>query len=443
MINKRILIIQPSPYATGTFEPITQKKLYLPGLAPVLLSALIPSDYKVDIVYETIEKIPFENKYGLILISSMGHTIVRAIDIALKFKKLHLESQVVFGGYMASLMVDECLKHVDTVVVGDGEESLKQLISDYEKGQLKRVYDNPLSDLSDLPAPDYKTLSKKSIGDWMPVFAGRGCPNVCSFCSVYCVYRGRYIRRPVKDVLRDVREIKKLGYSKILLLDDNIMSEPEYMFQLTRELKREKIKWMGQCDIRLSENDELLDAVKESGCVGLSFGIESISQLTLNSLNKSWARVSDYRDQIKKIAMKGICVSTEMVLGGEGDSMESIIRTEEFIRKSYIIAPRFYILTPIPGTDFYKEMKAAGRIICDDIYSYNGSFAVHKPTNIPPDILTREYWKLYDRLFSISAISQRIVKHVGKIDPGALLFFSAVNMVYRSHIKRRITPNIV
>lgn len=441
--KQRILFIQPSPYASDSSRVITQKRLYLPGLAPVLLASIIPSRYEVDIVYETIERIPFEKKYGLILISSMGHTIIRAIDIAMKFRNIHDEPRIVFGGYMASLMPEECLKYVDSVVIGDGEAAMLQLIGDYERGTLKKIYDVPLSHLEDIPVPDYTALSRKSIGGWMPVFAGRGCPNACSFCSVFCVYRGRYIRRPVKDVIRDVREVKRLGYRKILLLDDNIMSEPEYMLELADALKAEKIHWMGQCDIRLADDERLLDSVSRSGCIGLSFGIESVSQQTLDMLNKGWARASRYREQIRKIVMKGICVSTEMVLGGDGDTMETISMTEQFIKKSDIIAPRFYILTPIPGTDYYKEMKAAGRIICDDIYSYNGSFAVHRPLNIPPDILTREYWRLYERLFSLTEISKRIFKHAGRINPGALAFFTAVNLVYRSHINRRITPNIV
>jgi hypothetical protein len=57
----------------------------------------------------------------------------------------------------------------------------------------------------------------------------------CSFRSIHCMYRGRYQRRDVDELLRDIREVQRLGLRKFLLIDDNIVSEPEYMRELCAE----------------------------------------------------------------------------------------------------------------------------------------------------------------------------------------------------------------
>ena len=116
---KKILLIQPTPYDSNG-NLIKKKKLYFVGLALPLLAALTPGQYQVELCYETIEDIPFDTDADLIGISSMGHAVIRTINIAKKFK--NLGKTVVLGGYMVSLMPEEATKYCDAVVVGDAEE---------------------------------------------------------------------------------------------------------------------------------------------------------------------------------------------------------------------------------------------------------------------------------------------------------------------------------
>jgi len=122
----------------------------------------------------------------------------------------------------------------------------------------------------------------------------------------------------------------------------------------------------------------------------------------------------------------------------------SIKRTADFIVENKIVVPRFYILTPIPGTLFFEEMKAAGRIINDDIYSYNGTEAVHQPLNMSPEELTNAYWELYRQVFTRKAIIKRTIMRKDFFKkPFMYLFYLYINFYYRSQIKRGITPNII
>ncbi len=411
------------------------------GLAPAILSTLVPKDVTFEACLETLEDIDFDTDADLIAISGMGHAIIRSIDIAKKFKAIG--KTVVMGGYMASLMAQEVLKYCDSVIIGDGELSFPKMIEDYKNNTLQQIYDMPLEKLT-YPLPNYEILTSKKIGDFLPVQAGRGCPNSCSFCSVYCLYRNRYLKRDLNEVVRDIKKVKELGFSKFLLLDDNIFSDKKYLKELCLEIKKLDMKWLSQCSISIADDPEILEIVADSGCLALSFGLESISQESLISMNKSWANVKKYNEQISKITKAGIDVSTEMVVGADGDTLESIDKTADFIIDNKITVPRFYILTPIPGTDFHKQMLAENRIINYDMYSYDGASAVHQPLNMTPSELTDAYWKLYKKVFSFSAIFKRTVfRKEFPNHPLKFIFYLYINLFYRHQIYQGITPNII
>jgi len=436
----KILFIQSTPYFNRD-QLIKKSKLYFVGLAPAILGAIVPDDVEFEVCLETIEDVDFNTNADLIAISGMGHAIIRSIDIAKKFKDLG--KVVVMGGYMVSLMPDEASKYCDSVIIGDGEISFLKMIEDYKNNKLKPVYNIPIKKLT-YPLPKYELLTSKKIGDFLPVQAGRGCPNSCSFCSVYCLYRNKYLKRDITEVVRDIKRIKQLGYNKFLLLDDNIYSDISYLKALCIEIKKVNMKWLSQCSIGIADNEEVLKLLVDSGCMALSFGLESISQESLITMNKSWAKVDKYEEQIQKITRAGIDVSTEMVVGADGDTLDSIDKTADFIIKNKITVPRFYILTPIPGTDFFTQMLKENRIINNDIYSYNGAQAVHQPKNMTSDQLTAAYWSLYKKVFSYSAILKRtLMRKEFWRHPLKYLFYLYINLYYRHQIYQGITPNII
>ena len=438
---KKLLLIQPSPYEKEG-KVIKKKKLYFTGLALPLLAALTPDDWETELIYEVIEDVPFDTDADLIGVSTMGHGVIRSIDIAKEYRRRG--KTVILGGYMASIMPEEAVKYCDSLIIGDAELVWQQMLSDFENGKLKKTYEKPLEgNWYSTPSPRFDLLEGKNLGDFLPVQAGRGCPNSCSFCSVSCLYSGRYVKRPLPEVIRDIEQIKSLGYKKILLLDDNIFSDRKYLDSLLDTLIKLDISWMSQCEITIGKDDELLEKLQKSGCTTLSFGLESISRESLISMDKGWAVPAEYDFLIQNIRNHGIDVSTEMVVGGEGDTLESIRMTKDFIERNKISVPRFYILTPFPGTRFFDQIKEEGRLVNNDIYSYDGTSAVYRPKNMTPDELTQAYWELYSELFTIKSIIKRNIfrKEMLKT-PARCIFNMGVNLYYRDQIKRSITPNI-
>jgi len=439
----KIILIQPTQYTKNFGTLAKQRRIFLPGLALPLLASLTPEHWEVKIYIEVVDTIDFDEETDLVGIGAMGHAVFRAMDIAEEFRK---RGRTVFmGGYMVSLFPQFVVNHCDSVVIGDAEISYPKLLNDFEKnGKIQKIYNYPIKNLENLPLPRYELLTQKRIGLMLPVQAGRGCPHTCSFCSIACMYQGRYLTRPAEEVMRDILHVKKIGFRRFFLIDDNIASNPDYMTDLARRIKPLKMKWASQCTLLIAKNEVLLKDVAESGCSILSFGLESLSQEGLDALNKSWVRVSEIETNLTKIRKYGIVIATEMIVGTDGDTPESLRETAKFIIKNKIQIPKFYILTPLPGTDFYEEMKQNGRLLHEDYTKYTATHCVFQPKNFTPDELEKAYMELYKTVYSFKNILKRTIFNKGIIkNPIVHLFAFFSNIVYTKSLRQGEAPNIL
>jgi radical SAM superfamily enzyme YgiQ (UPF0313 family) len=277
----------------------------------------------------------------------------------------------------------------------------------------------------------------------LPVQAGRGCPHTCSFCSIACLYKGRYLTRPVDEVVRDIRAIRDLGFRRFYLIDDNIVSRPAYLEALCRAVAPLRMEWATQCSLELSRYPDLLRLCVSAGARIMSFGIESLSQEGLDRLGKSWLRADEHERAIRTLSDAGIMVSSEMILGTDGDTEETIEDTAAFIERARLPLPRFYILTPMPGTAFFDQVKSEGRLLTEDFGQYTGTRAVHRPLRISPEALTESYWELYRRVYRWRSILKRTILHPGaRRRPLLHMFAFLVNVHYRRYVRHGIPPNI-
>jgi radical SAM superfamily enzyme YgiQ (UPF0313 family) len=440
LARKKILFIQPTLY-DDRGGLIKKRRLYFVGLAYPLLAAMTPPDWEVEICLETIEEIPWQTDATVIGVGGMGHAANRGKDIAQRFKAMG--KVVLMGGPMVSLAPDLVSTFCDAIILGDAEEVWAEVLRDLEAGTLKPRYRSELTRLS-TPLPRYELVLDKRIGDFLPVQAGRGCPKSCSFCSIYCLYRTRYYRREIAEVVRDVTRVRELGFSKFLLLDDNILSDRDYMLALCRALEPLRMQWLSQCEITVAKDPELLQALVRSGCTMLSFGLESIQPESLASINKKWCHPEEYLELIARVSDAGIDVASEMIVGIDTDTPASLRATIDWVARSQIAAPKFYIMTPIPGTDLYESMLAEGRILSQDVYSFSASKAVISHPHMSTDELDALFWEIYDRLYTLPHILRRTVLHRRFWrKPRHFLFLLGVNLYYRWQIRRRIAPIVM
>jgi radical SAM superfamily enzyme YgiQ (UPF0313 family) len=438
----KVLLVVPTAL-DDTGAPIRQRRLYLPGLTMPVLAAVSPPGVEIRIVFDSVEPIPYAERFDLVGITGMGSGIVRAWQIAARFREAG--TRVVLGGIAATLG-DEALAagRADSVVLGEAEELWPQVLADAAAGRLQPVYRAArFTPMEDLPVPRYDLLDRRKIGFWLPVQASRGCPRACRFCSVTAFFGGGYRTAPVENVLRDVRAIKARGIRHVAIIDDNIAGDPDQAARLLEALVPERIVWMSQATLELAEDRRLLELAARSGCKVLSFGIESTSEESLAWAGKNFNRPERYAEAIRRVREAGIEVSTEMMVGLDGDDAGVFDRTVRFLMENRISVPRIHIVTPVPGTPLWAELERQGRILVRDLESFTGGKVVFRPKRMSADELQRGFWSMYERLFGWRAIAHRLGRNPSRLGPLLRAFVAGVNLHYRGHVRRRICPGIV
>jgi radical SAM superfamily enzyme YgiQ (UPF0313 family) len=204
------------------------------------------------------------------------------------------------------------------------------------------------------------------------------------------------------------------------------------------------MRWMSQCSIEIGDRPDLLKTAADSGCYMLSFGLESLNRRSLQAVDKTWCDPSEYGRLLGNVLAAGIEAASEMIVGIDTDTRESLLDTVSFVNAARIAAPKFYILTPIPGTDLYNEMRRDGRITEKDVFRIKPSKAVIAHPTMRTDEITEVFWTIYNRLYTLRAILRRCLFN-GRFwrDPGLYFFLFGVNMYYRYQIRRKISPNIM
>ncbi len=438
----RVLIIGPTALDFQG-KPIKQRRLHLPGLTLQMLAAVTPGHVQLRLVSETVESIPFDEHWDLVGLTGMGSGIVRAWQIADEFRERGVP--VVIGGIAASLGNPEwTLNHADAIVIGEAEEIWPKVLQDVEGGRLERIYRmHRRPPIDSLPEPRYDLMDKRKLGLWRPVQATRGCPFPCNFCSITSFFEASYRKRPVEQVVRDVRAAKRHGSRYIAFIDDNIGVDFEYSANLLEALIPEKIIWRSQCSLHITDRPELMNLAYRSGCRLLSFGIETTNRENLSDIDKEWNRPERYSKAIKSLRSHGIDVSTEMMIGLDHDDTKVFERVYQFIQGNGISIPRIHIMTPIPGTPLFDNLNREGRIVSDNFGRYSGGQVVYQPKLLTPDELQDGYWDLYKRLFAWKSILKRIAPNPASLGMYMRAVVWGVNLHYRGHIHHRICPGIV
>jgi radical SAM superfamily enzyme YgiQ (UPF0313 family) len=161
------------------------------------------------------------------------------------------------------------------------------------------------------------------------------------------------------------------------------------------------------------------------------------------SVSKTFNHPERYASLLRAVAEHGIAVSTEMIVGMDGDTEQTFEQTFRFLMENRVPLPRLYILTPVPGTATYRKFVEAGKIFNHDIADYNGGKAVFHHRAMDAEALTRNYWKLYERVYSRTAIAHRMRGIPPGVELALRAFILATNFHYRRHVHERITPGIV
>lgn len=404
MKKPKLVLIHPAPDKDRLISRRRTKSSVAQLNLPIL-AAHADDRFEVCILDENVQEIDFGAvEAELVGISLMTSTALRGYEIADGFRRRGIK--VVLGGMHVFFLQEEAQAHADSIVVGEAEYAWNDLLDDYLAGRMKASYRAAkLHDLKGLPRPRLDLLRPGAYSFPNIVETSRGCPNKCNYCAVTEFWGSQFRFRPVEEV---IEEIKALPSGNLLFIDDNMFGHSSRSKELFRAMMSLKRRWVGQGDLRLARDPELLDLAARSGCKWLFMGFETTSVENLRALGKSKLnKAPEYKQSISAIHNSGIKILGSFMFGLENDGPDVFARTVDFCIDNQLECANFYILTPLPGTRLFDDMKEQNRIEHFNWSRYDANHVVINPAHMSKKELMEGYIRSYRAFYSLSSIARR------------------------------------
>ena len=371
----RIHLVNPSTKSFGV-AVITPRWLY------VLASATGSRWGDPHIVDETLDRVDLDVIAAGDVVGIGIHTgnALRGYEIGRLARERG--AWVVFGGIHATLFPDEARTHgaAHAVVRGDGDLIWPRVVDDCLSGRPAAVYEGGRVDGDQFASARWDLLPDGRYM-WASVQTVRGCPKHCSFCSVWRTDGQEPRQRAVDRVIREIVELRRLGFRFIALADDNfypvtfadlaqarrradharlrelesLRGERFALMARLAELPKDLVFYT-QITMEAAEDPEFLDAMKRAKILGALVGVESVTQEGLKDVYKGFNLAGEELvARLRAFRRHGIHVLGSFIFGLPSDTADTFDATVALAQRANLTFAQFVLLTPFPGTvDFDK-----------------------------------------------------------------------------------------
>lgn len=406
-------------------EPNTNPPL---GIA-YIASYLQKKNYEVEILDPTFESKNFvldrlaQKDYEVLGINAYTMSYNLALHFANHVRQIHPKCKIIFGGIHPTILPDEVIKEksADFVVIGEGEITTFELLQQIEGNRNYEKVDGIaykidgkiiinknrelIRDINEIPFPARELLPMKKYlranygrSAWAVkqpstnIVTTRGCPFKCSYCSSHLIFGYKCRYRSVDNILDEVEFlISEYDVKGLSIVDDTFIINKNHIYEFTEKIKSRKIKIEFICNGRVDIIDrDILKALKNAGCKGIAFGVESGSQYVLDNLLKKGTTLSQIKDAFRWAFEVGIPTDGYFMIGIPGETEENIKETIKFSKTLKASAANFAITIPMPKTELYDIALKHGEItaVSYDDYNYMGR-PIFKAKNISQDKMNR------------------------------------------------------
>jgi radical SAM superfamily enzyme YgiQ (UPF0313 family) len=395
---------------------VTRLKRAFADLGLLTIAACTPEHVECLYIDEYCEEIDYGMEVDAVALSAKTSCVTRAYQVADEFRRRGVT--VILGGIHASLRPDEALEHADCIVTGEAEALWPGVVADLEAGTLLERYDaSEFPPMDEIPPPAWDIGGTRDLL-FQQLQTTRGCPFRCRFCSVPSISGQSFRFKPVGRVMDELEDFPAVSTllartRPLYIVDDNFLSRKRY----TKELLEAFIPlyrsgqlphWSAETTLNVASDPELLDLFRDAGCNTLIIGLESISQATLDDMDKAINYCLTYQEGLQRIHDRGMSVVGNFIVGFDTDTRDVFRQTRDFIQETGILFPFFSILNPMPGTALFDETKAAGRLFHEDWQFYDTRHVVFEPAQMDRHQLMDGYIWLYEQCFSGDRVLARL-----------------------------------
>lgn len=398
-MNKTVFLIYPKytyprknpPLGVACLAAYVRRE----GYSPVII------DLNVD-NYSDNDLSAFVRQYNPLVvgISFMTNQYGECLRLARLIKPFLKSAYIVVGGPHVSALPKEILEEcpaIDFSVIGEGEitfaELLKMIESDEkhfhringiafrDNGAIAQT--NPrglIEDVDSLPFPalDLIKVEKYSVfsieeGNTFALLSSRGCPSQCTFCDSHTIFGRQFRARSAQNMFSEIEFLhQKYGMTKFDFVDDMITLKKDRILELCQLIKKSGIpfKWMANARVN-TLSEEMLRAMKESGCMRIDVGVES-GDPNVRKIAKKGTTNEQIINVHKWAKAIGVQIGAFVMVGNLGETMESVKMTAGLLKdigEDVMIA----IACPFPGTEVYRIAKEKGYLRVTDWSRYVAS----------------------------------------------------------------------
>ncbi|HVO49730.1 MAG TPA: radical SAM protein [Thermoanaerobaculia bacterium] len=247
----------------------------------------------------------------------------------------------------------------------------------------------PIKDLDALPFPARHLFPTREAPSRWPYWDGfcqrrpavqmhasRGCPFKCTFCLwISVIYdQGPYRTFSARRIVDEMEEIVRTTGAREIYFDDDIFTVREdHVVALCEEILRRDVRvaWSVMGDA-MAITEKAVDAMAKAGCIGMKFGVESADPEVLKKLRKP-INIEKVRKVAGWCAARGIKTHATITFGLEADTPQTMQDTLDFCCDLPVDSIQFSTTTPFPGTEHYRNAKAAGLIDDRDWSRFDGA----------------------------------------------------------------------
>lgn len=438
---RKIRFIEPSnrPYRKSLQNLYVYDKYIRTPSIGLLTLATVAKKYVDDtfMYSESISKIKWDDVLDadIIFIGIFTFSANRGYELADYIKK-NSKAMVVMGGLHASMNYPEACRHCDYVLLGEGDESVPELIETLRSGKpvefpgLAFIKDGecittgnrqPPHDIDIIPDRNLLYNYQKMAGHntiWPQVHASRGCPHDCAYCALVRHF-GRKVRtRTPENVVEDIRrsiefhDARHFRPVKILwITDDNFFADRKWAMDVLNAIIKSGIKYSFTIQARyeVGYDDEMLELLKKAGFDELAMGIEFLEDEAFEQYHKK-STYQEILGAVKNIQKHGLRARGLFIVGADNHTAGVGKRLADFVIEHNICGVLIQSMYFVPGTPVYDTHK--DKLIDGDWSKCVGN-VVHYPEKISPYELQKEIIDASRRIYSVKRLMEAIFRKKG------------------------------